>query len=200
MPKFHPMFSDKWEAQRAEFYRGLFPADPTRPEDDKVTKFAVGMALHWGQDKEALLAAVLSLRSRLMDASDVLSTYDVTLPEMDGVQEAISDGALVMSYLVDALGDHGSSHAPAIQLKKRGAARASSAATVRDAFAVAAEIERRVAAGEQQESVIRSYGPDPQKTPPLPGIARETILRWLGRYRALAKQIAAFDGDANVED
>jgi hypothetical protein len=200
MPNFHPMFSDKWEAERAEFYRGLFPPDPTRPEDDDVTKFAVGMVHQWGQDPLTLLAAVTSLRSRLIAAHDVLSTYDVTLPEMHGVQETISDSALVMAYLVDALGEHGSPHAPAIQLKKRGAARASSAATVRDAFAVAAEVERRVAAGEQQEAVIRSYGPDPQKNPPLPGIARETILRWLGRYRALAKQIAAFDGDANLWD
>lgn len=190
------MFSDEWEAERGEFYRGLYPDDTTRPEDTEVTKFAVGMEYAWGRDKDALLAAVLSLRSRLMKAHEVLSTYDVALPDVHGVQEAISDSALVMAYLVDGLGDDGSSRAPSIDLKKRGAGRAASVTTVREAFAVAAEIERRVAAGEQQEAVIRSFCPDPQKNPPVPGIARETLIRWLTRYRALAKQIAKFESDA----
>lgn len=200
MAEFDAPFTDRWEAMRAEFYQGLYGPDPTDPSDDEVTKFAVGMAHQWGQDKAALIAAVSSLRGRLMLAHEALGGWDITLPGMHGVQEAISDSALVMAYLMDALGDYGFQHAPAIHLKKRGAARAASASTVREAFVVAAEIERRVAAGEQQEAVIRSYGPDPQKNPPKPGIARETLIRWLTRYRALAKQIAKFESDAYLSD
>ena len=139
MPKFHPMFSDEWEAERAEFYRGLFSPDPTRPEDGDVTKIAVSMVGGGVYDKVALRGAVSALLGRLMTAHSVVATWGDTSPQKDGVAEAISDSALVMAYLKDALDDHGPPHTPAIHLKKRGEARASSAAVVRDACAMAAE-------------------------------------------------------------
>lgn len=182
MTAFHPMFSPEWEAERAEFYGGLWKEDndynvvpydeawtaKQRAEFDKIwerqkDKESVrrGGKVQRQNDREKLRLALAALSKRSRIAAEVLSEL---LPMMErrgaavdgghGIGEVLSDCSLALIVLDQMLSPYGHPSDIEIVLKKRGpGAIPDTFHRVRRALAIGAEMEQTVAAGTSLDSV-----------------------------------------------
>lgn len=182
MTAFHPMFSPEWEAERAEFYGGLWKEDneynvvpydeawtaKQRAEFDKIwerqkDKESVrrgGKVQRQNESEKLRLAlAALSKRSRLAHEilSELLPMRERRGAAVDGghgIAEVLSDCSLALDFLAEMLSPWGDGNDIKIVLRKRRAGRfPDTFHRVRRALAIGAEMEQTVAAGTPLDSV-----------------------------------------------
>jgi len=180
------MFSPEWEAERTQFYRGLFIEYGDESGDDHETKLGFSDIQSWQGDRHLLAAAVEGLKHRVWKASGLLEAQTEGPlglsgdPDRHALSEVLSDCHLMLSYLVDALAEFGPDDAPAIHIRRRGGGRpADGVERVRKGFAAAKAVERLVATGVKQEAAISEVCEET-------GFSRSTLMDWLSRRRKMA--------------
>ena len=183
---FSRKFSPEWEAERELFYRGVHVELGDESADDWAVKLGFGNVPMGNLDASALREAAEALAGRVRNAHELLAglSEGPLAPWTDeggGVSEVLSDCAVILTYLVDALADDGAAGEPAMQIKRRGGGRPQAGVgRVRAGFAWAEAVDRLVEKGVKQESAIEAVCARS-------GFSRSTLMDWLAqRRKALA--------------
>lgn len=200
MSRFPEQFSADWDSQRSTFYEALFGPglDDTL---DLPTRLSLPERSGLMGNRSTIIELIEDLRERSASSHDLLSDYfsgnseSIDGDDKTGITQFLSDTCLVFNALLESFQEYGPPNGIKIELKRRAVGAPKDVTTVIKGMAVAAEIERRVAEGEQLEQVIRSMMKDPERG--TDGLSEKHLRHWLKKRREFGRSSSGKDASGS---